>query len=299
MIHLAGENIAARRWSAAQKRRIFESRAGTPWFLADALASVDAKPEVLISASAIGFYGDRGIEVLDETSSAGDGFLAEVCEAWEAATEPARAAGVRVVNMRFGPILSPAGGALGKMLTPFKLGLGGKVGSGRQVIEPDRHLPPGGGNAEQFDGVALPEGGENDTSRGAEIDRRKGVDIAHESVELNCGTAADGDAEDVVGTLKVRGVARPVNHPRPIGADRISRPHDRVFEQWCIEFDDGFTSIDGHAEKFEYLVSLLVREVEHAAAIGAQLQPVNISSDRQGATQVHRHPSLKRNAEKL
>ena len=102
--------------------------------VAERLAAREHKPRVLVCASAIGFYGDRGDEVLDETAAMGMGFLADVCRDWEEATEPARAAGIRVVHLRFGVILSPAGGALGKMLTPFRLGAGGRLGGGSQFM---------------------------------------------------------------------------------------------------------------------------------------------------------------------
>lgn len=132
MVHLAGESIAARRWDEAQKKRIQDSRIDGTQLLCEALGRMTKPPKVLVSASAIGFYGHRGDEVLDESCPAGSGFLAEVAQAWEAATQPAADAGIRVVNLRFGVILSPRGGALAKMLTPFKLGVGGIVGNGRQ-----------------------------------------------------------------------------------------------------------------------------------------------------------------------
>jgi hypothetical protein len=132
VVHLAGENIAARRWTAAHKRRVLDSRVRATRVLCEGLARLPKPPKVLVSASAIGFYGDRGDEILDEGSPAGAGFLPEVVRAWEAATEPASAAGIRVVHVRFGVVLSPTGGALAKMLTPFRLGVGGPVGSGRQ-----------------------------------------------------------------------------------------------------------------------------------------------------------------------
>ncbi len=132
VVHLAGENIAARRWNAAQKALIRDSRVKGTKLLCETLARLRQPPRVLVSASAIGFYGDRGEEELTEASSAGTGFLAEVGRAWEAATEPAIKAGMRVVHLRLGVILSPRGGALAKMLTPFRLGVGGRIGSGRQ-----------------------------------------------------------------------------------------------------------------------------------------------------------------------
>lgn len=134
VIHLAGENIADKRWSEAQKARIKDSRIQTTTLLSETLARLDAPPKVLLSASAIGFYGDRGEEELTEESPPGEGFLAEVCRDWEAATKAAAEAGIRVVCLRFGVILSKEGGALKKMLTPFRLGMGGKFGSGKQYM---------------------------------------------------------------------------------------------------------------------------------------------------------------------
>jgi uncharacterized protein len=130
VVHLAGENIAARRWNAEQKARIRDSRVQGTRLLAETLGKLQRPPRALIAASAIGFYGDRGDEVLNESSAAGTGFLADVCRDWEAAT--ASAAGIRVVNLRFGVILSPKGGALAQMLTPFRMGVGGRIGSGKQ-----------------------------------------------------------------------------------------------------------------------------------------------------------------------
>lgn len=134
VVHLAGENIAARRWSSAQKSRIRDSRVRGTRRLAEAVSRLAAPPGVMICASAIGYYGDRGAETLDESSEAGSGFLAEVCRDWERAAEPAVRRGVRVVWLRFGVILSARGGALKSMLRPFRLGLGGVVGSGRQFL---------------------------------------------------------------------------------------------------------------------------------------------------------------------
>ena len=132
VVHLAGENIAAARWNANVKEKIRSSRVNGTRVLCEGLAKMPTPPKVLVCASAIGFYGDRGDELLTEESAAGSGFLAEVAQEWEAATAPAREAGIRVVHLRFGVILSPRGGALAKMLLPFKLGMGGRVGSGRQ-----------------------------------------------------------------------------------------------------------------------------------------------------------------------
>ncbi|MDT7603819.1 MAG: uncharacterized protein QOF61_1816 [Acidobacteriota bacterium] len=131
-VHLAGENIAGGRWTDEKKRRIRDSRVQGTRLLVETLAKLNARPRALVSASAIGYYGDRGDEVLTEASAAGEGFLPEVCREWEAATDAAQAAGIRTVLLRFGLILSGEGGALAKMLLPFKLGVGGKVGSGRQ-----------------------------------------------------------------------------------------------------------------------------------------------------------------------
>lgn len=132
VVHLAGENVAGGRWTAARKRRILESREQGTRLLCETLAKLKNPPKTLLCASAVGFYGPLGDEEVDETFRRGSGFLAEVCEAWEAACAPARAAGLRVANLRFGVVLTPAGGALGKMLPPFQMGVGGKVGDGEQ-----------------------------------------------------------------------------------------------------------------------------------------------------------------------
>lgn len=132
VVHLAGENVASGRWTATRRTAIRESRVRGTALLADTLARLRHPPPTLVSASAVGFYGDRGEEPLTESSAAGTGFLAEVCEAWEQAAAPAAAAGIRVVHQRFGVILSARGGALTRMLLPFRLGAGGRLGSGRQ-----------------------------------------------------------------------------------------------------------------------------------------------------------------------
>ena len=134
VVHLAGENVAGGRWTAARKARIRDSRVNGTRHLAEALAALAEPPRTLVVASAIGFYGDRGDDVLDETSAPGEGFLPEVCQAWEAAASPAREAGIRVVHLRIGIVLTPAGGALGQMLFPFRVGVGGVIGSGRQYM---------------------------------------------------------------------------------------------------------------------------------------------------------------------
>ena len=134
VVHLAGENIASGRWTSARKARIRESRVRGTRLLSESLATLGVKPKVLLSASAVGFYGDRGAETLDEASSQGSGFLASVCRDWERATEPAERAGIRVVHLRIGIVLTPKGGALRRMLPPFRLGLGGRIGSGDQFM---------------------------------------------------------------------------------------------------------------------------------------------------------------------
>jgi uncharacterized protein (TIGR01777 family) len=133
VVHLAGETIA-RRWNAETKARIRNSRVQGTRLLCEALAQLVKPPRVLLCASAIGYYGDRGETILREESAPGTGFLAEVCQAWEAAAAPAVQRGIRVVYLRFGVVLSAAGGALAKMLTPFRLGVGGVVGTGKQYM---------------------------------------------------------------------------------------------------------------------------------------------------------------------
>lgn len=131
VVHLSGENVAGL-WTAEKKRRIRESRVISTRNLAGALAQVADAPRTFICASAIGYYGDRGEEILTEESLSGAGFLPEVCRAWEAETEQLVRAGIRVANLRFGIVLSRKGGALKQMLLPFRFGLGGRIGSGRQ-----------------------------------------------------------------------------------------------------------------------------------------------------------------------
>ena len=133
-VHLAGESIAIGRWTAQQKTRIRESRVRGTRVLCEALARLSARPRVLVVASAIGYYGSRGDAALTEESPPGAGFLADLCQAWEQAVEPADQCGIRVVNARLGIVLSPTGGALGAMLPPFRLGLGGRLGSGRHYM---------------------------------------------------------------------------------------------------------------------------------------------------------------------
>lgn len=133
-VHLAGVGIGDKRWTPTQKARILDSRVKGTTLLAETLAGLDTPPQVLVSQSAVGYYGDRGDEELTEDDGPGDGFLAGVVQAWEAAASPAAAAGVRVVTTRSGIVLSPAGGALKKQLPLFRLGLGGRLGSGRQWV---------------------------------------------------------------------------------------------------------------------------------------------------------------------
>ena len=131
-VHLAGESIAAGRWTAETKRRIRDSRILGTRLLAESLARLMRRPRVLVAASAVGIYGNRGDELLNEDSPLGSDFLAEVGKEWEAATKPAADAGIRVVNLRFGIVLAREGGALPRMVRPFMLGAGGPIGSGRQ-----------------------------------------------------------------------------------------------------------------------------------------------------------------------
>jgi uncharacterized protein len=132
VVHLAGENIGAKRWSAAQKTKILETRTKGTDLIARTLASLDRKPRVFISASAIGVYGNRGEEPLTDEATPGTGYLADVCKAWEDAAAPAREAGIRVVHPRLGVVLAKDGGALKRMITPFKMFVGGRLGSGKQ-----------------------------------------------------------------------------------------------------------------------------------------------------------------------
>lgn len=132
VIHLAGENIASR-WSKAKKKRLFESRCRDTAFLAEILIKLKQPPKIVIVASAVGFYGDRGEEILTERSTKGEGFLSDLCAEWEAATEILKSR-MRVAYTRFGPVLSPEGGALKKMIPAFRWGFGGKLGTGRQFF---------------------------------------------------------------------------------------------------------------------------------------------------------------------
>lgn len=134
LIHLSGESIASGRWTPAKKQAIRDSRVRSTQLLASTIAQLSDPPKAWLCASAIGWYGNRGDMVLDEDSTPGDGFLAGVCKAWEGATGSVVAKGVRVVNLRFGVVLSPKGGALKQMMTVFKLGAGGVMGDGKQFI---------------------------------------------------------------------------------------------------------------------------------------------------------------------
>jgi len=132
VVHLAGAGIGDKRWSDERRALIKDSRVDGTRLLANALAGLNNPPKVLLSGSAMGYYGDRGDEVLTETSAPGSGFLPDICMAWEAETAPAEAAGIRVAHLRTGLVLSPDGGALAKMLPLFKFGVGGRMGSGEQ-----------------------------------------------------------------------------------------------------------------------------------------------------------------------
>ncbi|MFY9341357.1 MAG: TIGR01777 family oxidoreductase [Planctomycetota bacterium] len=134
VIHLAGENVAKGRWTTNRRRELADSRGPATERLCRTLVQLPTRPRVLIAASATGFYGDRGDEELDERSAPGQGFLADVARAWEAGTKPAIDAGLRVVNLRIGMVLDPSGGAMAKLLPPFRLGLGGRLGHGRQWL---------------------------------------------------------------------------------------------------------------------------------------------------------------------
>jgi len=132
VVNLAGSNLGDGRWTDARKRSFWSSRVESTELLCRTLAALDDPPRVLINASGAGYYGDRGEEAVFEDSPPGSGFLAELCQAWEAATAPAAAAGIRVVQLRFGVVLTPRGGALARMLVPFRLGLGARLGGGQQ-----------------------------------------------------------------------------------------------------------------------------------------------------------------------
>ena len=134
VVHLAGENIAAGRWTLTRKAIIRDSRVKGTRLLSETLGRLTQPPKVLVCASAMGYYGDRGDELLTEDSASGSGFLAELCREWEAASEPAAARGIRVVHLRIGLVLSAEGGALKQMLPPFKLGVGGRLGNGKQYM---------------------------------------------------------------------------------------------------------------------------------------------------------------------
>ena len=134
VVHLAGAGIGDKRWTEARKRLILESRVQGTTLLARTLAGLDRKPGVLVSGSAVGYYGAHGDETLTEDAPSGDDFAAGVCRQWEAATEPAAAAGIRVVRIRTGIVLAKHGGALSRMIFPFSLGLGGRIRTGRQYM---------------------------------------------------------------------------------------------------------------------------------------------------------------------
>ena len=134
VVHLAGENIGAGRWTGARKRRILDSRVTGTRLLAGTLSRLERPPKVMISSSAVGYYGDRGAEILREDSSPGSGFLADVCRQWEEAASKAGEGNIRLVLVRTGMVISAGGGALARMLPAFRLGFGGRLGSGKQYI---------------------------------------------------------------------------------------------------------------------------------------------------------------------
>jgi uncharacterized protein (TIGR01777 family) len=134
VVHLGGINLASERWNEAFKKKAWDSRVESTKLLCRTLAALPKPPKVFACASAVGFYGDRKLEALDENSPAGSGFLAELCQAWEQASKPLADKGLRVIHLRFGMILSKDGGAVKRMILPFKLGLGGRVGSGKQMV---------------------------------------------------------------------------------------------------------------------------------------------------------------------
>ena len=134
VVHLSGAGIADRRWTGARKRVLRDSRVQTTRLLCETLAGLSPPPRVIVVASAVGFYGNRSDNALDESDGPGHGFLAELTRDWESAADPARECGIRVTHLRTGIVLSSTGGALGKMLPAFKLGLGGMLGSGRQYM---------------------------------------------------------------------------------------------------------------------------------------------------------------------
>jgi uncharacterized protein (TIGR01777 family) len=134
VVHLSGANLAETRWTQARKATIRESRIGSTRLVAEAVAGLRRRPKVLICASAVGIYGDRGETLVDERSEPGTGFLPELCQAWEAAAEPALQAGIRVVHLRLGMVLAGRGGVLGRLVLPYSLGLGGRLGDGSQAI---------------------------------------------------------------------------------------------------------------------------------------------------------------------
>lgn len=134
VIHLSGENIGEGWWTPEKKRRIIDSRTQTTRLIAETIAKLEAPPKVFLCASAIGYYGDRGDALMDESAGPGRDFISDVCHQWEASTDAAVQAGIRTVQLRIGIVLSPQGGALGKLLPPFRMGIGGKIGTGRQYM---------------------------------------------------------------------------------------------------------------------------------------------------------------------
>ncbi|HEX9779773.1 MAG TPA: TIGR01777 family oxidoreductase [bacterium] len=231
VVHLAGEHIASGRWTAAKRARIRHSRVDGTRVLAETLARADARPGALICASAVGFYGDRGEEVLREDSPPGSGFLPEVCRAWEAAAAPAAKAGIRVVHLRFGMVLSPSGGALAMMLPVFRLGLGGRLGGGRQyqswisiddAVGVIRHAMTEPRLTGPVNAVApgAPTNAEFTRALGRALKRPAGFPVPAFAVRLLFGGMADEVllASARAEPAKLLGTGYRFHHPEPAGA---------------------------------------------------------------------------------
>jgi hypothetical protein len=202
LVHLAGESIASGRWTRARKHRIRESRARGTTLIARTIAGLDRPPSTLISVSAVGIYGDRGDETLTEQSPPGEGFLPEVAVTWENAADPAREAGIRVAHPRLAAVLSASGGVLGRLLLPFRLGLGGPIGRGEQwmplvalddVVGAMRHLIDAPGLAGPFN-VSLPTPVTNrefSTQLGKALHRPAVIPVPPAALRLAYGQLAD------------------------------------------------------------------------------------------------------------
>jgi NAD dependent epimerase/dehydratase family enzyme len=229
VVHLSGAPVAGRRWTAKYKEEIRASRVESTRVLAEALARREHRPEALITASAVGYYGDRGDEILDEDSPAGTGFFPEVCSAWEAAARPAEEAGIRVVHLRFGVVLGAKGGALEQMLPLFRLGLGGRLGSGRQWMSWVSEADVAGAALFALNGDGLSNGLSNDRLDGTGLDGA-GLDGGARPA-LSSSTRLSGPV-NVVGPQAVtnaeftrelgRAVHRPAIMPAPAFALRLA-----------------------------------------------------------------------------